>query len=190
MICKQCEIPGYIETESGICNSCFVAMKEQERKMEGGKVWVFISGPYTKGDQAANTANAIRVGKRLREQGYVPVIPHLFHFAHFMSPADYDFWTEWDLDLLERCDWVYRLRGDSPGADREVERAIQLGKPIMLQKGDDPDYVRIHWNLEPGWDLEPETAPRRARQLLRKRQPRFLRSCKPVLQARRGTEQK
>jgi len=32
MICDYCGVPGYIETKSGVCNSCAKAIREQETK--------------------------------------------------------------------------------------------------------------------------------------------------------------
>jgi hypothetical protein len=31
---------------------------------------------------------------------------------------------------LELCDAVYRIEGASPGADREVRRAVEVGMPV------------------------------------------------------------
>ena len=35
MICTQCHIPGYVETDSGLCQSCDRAAREQEGKGDG-----------------------------------------------------------------------------------------------------------------------------------------------------------
>jgi len=85
-------------------------------------VWVYVAGPYTGGDVAENVRRAVLVALDLREAGIVPVVPHLSHFAHYLSPRPYEFWMSWDFDLLDRCDMMLRLSGESPGADREAER--------------------------------------------------------------------
>lgn len=100
--------------------------------MSSENKWIYVSGPYTKGDTVIHVRNAIEVGMRLRESGFVPIIPHLFHFAHMIEPADYRFWMDWDLKLLERCDAIIRLPGESSGADEEVAWMEARGKPVFI----------------------------------------------------------
>jgi hypothetical protein len=40
--------------------------------------------------------------------------------------------------LLERCDAVFRIPGDSRGADQDVARAIQLGLPVYKELSELP----------------------------------------------------
>lgn len=93
-------------------------------------MWIYVSGPYSSGDTAVHVANAVRAGMRLRELGHVPIIPHLSHFAHLIESRPYQFWMDWDLELLKRCDAVLRLPGDSPGAEIEVRAAQRAGLPV------------------------------------------------------------
>lgn len=44
--------------------------------------------------------------------------------------------------VLERCDAVLRLPGESPGADREVHYAISLGKPVYYGLEELPNVSR------------------------------------------------
>lgn len=99
---------------------------------------IYIAGPYTKGDVAQNVRNAIIIADRLAQVGYVPFIPHLSHFWHLLCPHDWEFWLDQDLDWLEVCDCLLRLPGESVGADREVERAFELGIPVYLEIHDLP----------------------------------------------------
>lgn len=48
-----------------------------------------------------------------------------------LIPHEIDFWYQYDFEWLEKCDAVYRLPGESVGADKEVERAKELGKPVF-----------------------------------------------------------
>ncbi len=91
---------------------------------------VYISGPYTRFDVAANVRQAVLAGLDIVKAGHVPFIPHLYHFAHFLIPQPYAIWTALDLHWLQCCHCLLRLHGYSPGADREVERAKQLGLPV------------------------------------------------------------
>lgn len=55
------------------------------------------------------------------------------HAQHCEINRDYEFWLEYDLRLIERCDAVYRVAGDSPGADREVAHAQRIGVPVFSE---------------------------------------------------------
>jgi len=94
-------------------------------------IWVYVAGPYTKGDVVVNVREAILVGIELRKLGFVYIVPHHSHIAHLISPQTYDFWMELDFDLIERCDVLVRLWGDSSGAELEVEHAKKLGLRVI-----------------------------------------------------------
>lgn len=97
---------------------------------------VFISGPYTHGDQADNVRNAWLAGHAIYQAGHVPFVPHLFHFAHLLTPMSYVDWCALDLHWLTACHVVLRLPGHSPGSDREVDAAKQLGLPVFYSLAD------------------------------------------------------
>lgn len=96
------------------------------------KPWIYVAGPYTKPDPVVNARNAIITAIALRDLGCVPICPHLSMLAHLVSPQPYEFWMRWDFDLLEKCDAVLRLDGDSPGADQETALADTLGIPVLM----------------------------------------------------------
>jgi len=93
--------------------------------------WIYISGPLTNGDTIDHVRRAIEAGLALREAGLVPVIPHLSVLAGLVSPRPYAFWLAWDVALLQRCDALLRLPGESRGADIEVLHARERGIPVF-----------------------------------------------------------
>ena len=100
---------------------------------------VYIAGPYTKGDVAINVRNAMMVADRVLERGHFPLIPHLTHFWHLVSPKEYDFWLKYDASFIKYwADAMLRLSGESAGADAEVSIAEQLGKPVYYHVEDLP----------------------------------------------------
>jgi len=86
---------------------------------------VYISGPYTKGDVAANVQHVMWAGLTILDYGHTPLVPHLSHFLHLLSQRPGDRWIEMDLALVRVSDALIRL-----GADREVEAAREQGIPI------------------------------------------------------------
>jgi hypothetical protein len=94
--------------------------------------YVYIAAPYTKDDPVTNVGNAIKAADILAEKGYIPFIPHLTMLWHFLCPHDLQFWYDYDLAWLEKCDALLRLPGESAGADNEVSMAFALKMPVYL----------------------------------------------------------
>jgi len=92
---------------------------------------VYVAGPYTKGDPAVNTRNAVLVGNAFLREGLVPFVPHLNYLWQMVSPREYEEWMTYCFEWLGVCDALYRMAGDSPGADREVAEAERLGIPVF-----------------------------------------------------------
>lgn len=88
---------------------------------------IYIAGPYTNGNTAINVRAAILAGDRLAKAEFTPFIPHLTHFWHLLRPHDWEFWMKQGMQWLETCNCLLRLPGESVGADREVQRARELG---------------------------------------------------------------
>lgn len=99
------------------------------------KPLVYIAGPYTNPDPVLNTHKAIWWGTRLADQGYcTPIIPHLTMLWHTVDPHPLEFWYAYDLEVMARCDIVFRIPGDSTGADAEVKEAKRLGIPVAYDE--------------------------------------------------------
>jgi hypothetical protein len=116
-------------------------MNELARAEKPAKPLVYIASPYTGGDVGVNVRCSIAAMVRLiSEDDCIPISPlSLSHLAHIVYPLDYETWMRYDFDLIARCDAVLRInaelggyfQSESPGADREVEHAISLGKAVL-----------------------------------------------------------
>lgn len=93
---------------------------------------VYIAGPYSQGDPVLNVRTAVTVADQIAEAGGFPFVPHLSHLWHTISPHKYEFWIAQDMEWLEACDIVYRIAGESTGADGEVKRAEELEIPVYF----------------------------------------------------------
>jgi hypothetical protein len=92
--------------------------------------YIYIAGPYSSGDTVLNVRNAVLAAEELIKLELIPYIPHLTMFWHIITPHDYEFWLNYDLNWLDKCDGLLRLPGASSGADKEVEHAQNIRIPI------------------------------------------------------------
>lgn len=92
---------------------------------------VYVAGPYSKGSTRDNIITAVNAADELMALGYAPVLPHLSHFWDLLSPKPYEMWMELDFAYVARCHALLRLPGESSGADREVQLALDRGVPVF-----------------------------------------------------------
>lgn len=102
---------------------------------------VYVAGPYTHPDPVINTHDAIKVGEEIESNlGFNVFIPHLSLLWCIVSPAPLHRWYERDNAVLLRCDAVFRMAGESPGADAEVALAEQHDIPVFTSMTDMRDW--------------------------------------------------
>lgn len=95
---------------------------------------VYIAAPYAS-DPVANTRRAIKEGMNLYLLGVaVPLIPHTSLILDLVCPMPAEDWYAYDLHLLERCDAVWRLPGESTGADAEMVHALERDIPVFGER--------------------------------------------------------
>ena len=113
---------------------------------------VLIAGPYmsgTGGDPqkiATNRARLESFALPVYERGHLPMVGEwlalpIIHAAGGRVHGDAVFDAyQYPVAhrLLERCDAVLRIAGDSRGADMDVARARQLGLPVYLDPSEIP----------------------------------------------------
>jgi len=92
---------------------------------------IYLAGPYTHPDPSENTNWAIRTANMLWDAGFLVYVPHLTHLWHVVSPKPHDEWLTMGKEMVRRCDAVFRLTGESKGADEEVALAKELGIPVF-----------------------------------------------------------
>ena len=95
---------------------------------------IYIAGPISKGDRDANVQAGITAGRDLLNAGFAPFIPHLSHIIEpgaLIGTPEYEQWLELDFSYISVCDALFRLPGESAGADREVAFAESIGIPVF-----------------------------------------------------------
>jgi hypothetical protein len=97
------------------------------------KIKVYISCPLTSsGRVTENVHNALEAANKLLDAGFAVYVPHWNVIQDMAFPRGYDFWLAHDLEWLTACNILLRLPGDSSGADVEVQKARELGKPVWF----------------------------------------------------------
>lgn len=122
--------------------------------LEKAPLLIMICGPYTSGTQgdatriAANRDRLESFALPIYEKGHLPVIGEWLaipiiraaggrdvgdeNFRRYQYPVAHR--------LLERCDGVLRIPGESNGADLDVQRARQLGLRIFTTLEEIPSH--------------------------------------------------
>lgn len=117
---------------------------------------VLIAGPYlsgTGGDPEKIAANRARLESQalpIYERGHLPMVGEwmalpIIHAAGGRLHGDAVFSAyQYPVAhrLLQRCDAVLRISGESRGADLDVSRARELGLPVYSDVSQLPQFVR------------------------------------------------
>lgn len=96
-------------------------------------ICVFVSGPLghdeSRWDDRLRTALTVAGAIEAMDPWVWADVPHLDIAWHRMAPAPYEHWFARCLARLSRADFLYRIPGKSPGADREWAFAVERGIP-------------------------------------------------------------
>jgi hypothetical protein len=119
---------------------------------------IYVAGPYTS-SPVSNTLTAIDVGQELLDAGYAPMVPHLTHYWHMRIENPWQSWMELDLPWVSVAHAVYRIPGESTGADQEVALAESLGIPVYYSIADLMREVETEQPLHKVPQPQPASAP-------------------------------
>lgn len=105
-------------------------------------LWIYLSGPMSS-DMCSNTHRACYLWRRLQDRyrgRVVFICPQWSMLQDTVYPMPYEHWIQYDLDLLTALPpasgAVFRMHGESAGADREVAKAKELGIDVLETEKD------------------------------------------------------
>lgn len=108
----------------------------------GQQLVVYISAPLTEGGEAdfntihANLMQVAGVVQELAGRGFVPVCTHAYYlllrrFGYEVQEGDRELWLGICQSLIDICDVVLRIGGESEGVMMETEYAMRTNKPVV-----------------------------------------------------------
>lgn len=100
------------------------------------KPMVYIAGPISQGPMTQNTRLAMLLWDRLRNEGFCPICPHWSVLQDIFIPLLHEQWLEHDKEIILRCDVLFRMMGESKGADEEVAWANANNIPVIWSLSD------------------------------------------------------
>jgi hypothetical protein len=95
------------------------------------KPFIYIAGPITLGNPMHHTRKAVEFADILTNGGAVCHVPHLSILWDTITPKHWDFWMDMDMEIILRCDALFRMSGESRGADLEVKHAQENRIPVF-----------------------------------------------------------
>lgn len=103
------------------------------------KKFVYLAGPYSIGNKLENAWVMNHAALDLMDSSVIVFNPLLSHFYGYAAARfTPEFWYEFDLHWVGKCDAVVVLPGESRGAEREAEYAKEHGIPVY--QWDDIDW--------------------------------------------------
>lgn len=91
---------------------------------------VYLACPITKGNRNWNFFQSCEAQQLLMRKGYAVIAPGLSMLHPNAWNIPYEQWMQGCLPVVERCDLLIRLPGESEGADMEVEHAKKHGVDV------------------------------------------------------------
>ena len=118
-----------------------INFEKKKKNDKGEKMLVYIAGKYsanTKEEIQSNVDLAIRYGNIVIDLGHIVYIPHLSHYVDAMEKRDIEFWYEFDLPILKRCDAILMIPGweNSKGAKKELAKAKEWKMEVYMNLGE------------------------------------------------------
>lgn len=99
------------------------------KRMENRPV-VYLSTPMRKGHWTNNVRTAAKVAHDMMKHGFSVINPMGSWLLDVAEPLEFNEWLENDYGLILVSDCVYRIPGESDGADKECWFATKNGVPV------------------------------------------------------------
>lgn len=99
--------------------------------MDKIRPWLYIAGYYS-ANPAQGIANAAEVFNDAWDMGWFPIIPHVNFLLDMVSPHSSDFWYDYDLYLLKRCQGLYVCPDSRTKSSTGVTQEINFARKFNI----------------------------------------------------------
>jgi hypothetical protein len=103
----------------------------EQSKRIFAKPWLYIAGPISLGDTNVNAHHGMQAFDIAWRNGFQPICPHWSCLQQMTFPLPYSDWIAYDVPLLLLADAVWRIPGESKGAEGECKLAAENGIPVF-----------------------------------------------------------
>ena len=93
---------------------------------------IYVACPMRIGGWTANVRKAAKIGRDLILKGYSVINPMGSWLLDTAAPMEFEDWIENDYGLIHASDAIFRIPGESEGADLEVQFANSISKPVFF----------------------------------------------------------
>lgn len=122
---------------------------------------IYVASPISNGGKAnpeerlENVRLAIALFLRLVDMGLAPVLPALTEYVEIVSGQrlPHATWMAIDLPWVRSCDALFRMAGESTGADIEVAEAKRCSIPVFYTVDELWEWACIERALAPVDDI-------------------------------------
>lgn len=108
---------------------------------ERRRLRVYVAGPISS-NVYLGLQRGMDMGRQMFLDGLAPFVPH-FDAFWFLPEGNWNAYLEFDLEYVSVCDAIFRLSGESKGADLECEVANDLGIPVFTDYQELLDWATI-----------------------------------------------
>jgi hypothetical protein len=98
---------------------------------ERRRLRVYVAGPISS-NVFEGVQRGVAAGRQMFLDGLAPFVPH-FDAFWWLPDGNWRAYLEYDLEYVSICDAVYRLEGESKGADLECRIAEEHGIPVFYE---------------------------------------------------------
>ena len=103
---------------------------------------VYILSAWEEPDDNHWLGRSIDVAESLYLSGNcIPVVPDLILAWHLKYPRELEFWLEYRVQLMSRCDVVLCVGSDSDYAKGELSEALRIGIPLFYTGEDLQNWI-------------------------------------------------
>lgn len=112
--------------------------------MDNLRPLIYVAGPITN-DPWGCVKRATEIADSFNLHGVDAYLPQLSVLHEMVDSQPYEYWISHGLNMVSRCDGLYRMPGESPGAEKEVAFAKKLNLPCFDEHDGDEIVLLSDW---------------------------------------------